>query len=122
MENLTFVYRDIMKRPIDTEWIKICNHISTPQEIADLIPLISHATALAGMDHGYVVWGVENETRQVVGTSFKPYLEKKGKKKLITWLAGLFQPKIDFHFLELEIDHKPIVILEISSFIIMGKN
>lgn len=115
MENLTFLFKEIVDLPKETKWVQFKNTNSTPQEISEMIPNIANLTALAGMDHGYVVWGVESETRNVMGTKFKPYLAKKGNKKLISWLSRLFLSKYDFHFLELEIDHKPIVILEISA-------
>jgi predicted HTH transcriptional regulator len=115
MENLTFVYKEIMSLPKEANWVQFKNTECTALEISELIPLIAHYTYLAGKDHGYIVWRVERETSHVVGTAFKPYQVKKGKKNLIAWLSSLYQPNIELHFLELIIEHKPIVILEIGA-------
>ena len=114
MENLTFLFKELIDLPKETQWVEFKHNNKDPQEIGEYISAIANTTALSGKDHGYVVWGVENESHRVLGTSFQPNQEKKGNEELVGWLFSLLHPKIDFHFIELEINHLPIVILEIS--------
>lgn len=45
----------------------------------------------------YIVWGVENETHRIVGTTFKPRKQKgAGNEDLEPWLTRLLAPRIDF--------------------------
>ncbi len=51
----------------------------------------------------------------LVGTTFRPSRAKKGEEELESWLLRLLTPKIDFHFYELNVKGKPLVLLEIDA-------
>ena len=61
-----------------------------------------------------MIWGVDDATNEIVGTSFQPGKAKKGNEELENWLLTLLTPKIHFRFYEIEKNDKSVVILEIS--------
>jgi hypothetical protein len=41
-------------------------------------------------------WGIEDETKKVVGTTFKPRQTKKGNEELENWLMRSLHPQVNF--------------------------
>jgi predicted HTH transcriptional regulator len=111
---LVTLFGKLIKTPKETEWIEFKHNNYNPQEIGEYISAMANTAALFKEDHAYVVWGVENESHKILGTSFNPKHEKKGNEELESWLIKGLDPKIVFRFFELNIEDKPIVILEIS--------
>ena len=73
---------ELLSLPKETEWVEFkCNN-GNPQEIGEYISAIANSAVREGKAFGYVVWGVDDESRRVVGTKFKPSLAKKGAQEL----------------------------------------
>jgi ATP-dependent DNA helicase RecG len=98
----------------ETEWVEFKLNQSDPQEIGEYISALSNSAALHHEINGYIVWGIENKTRKIVGTNFKPRTKKIGNEELENWLATQLSPRIDFQIHEGEIEDKPIVIFQIQ--------
>ena len=76
---------------------------------------LANSAALLGKVNAYLVWGVDNESHDIIGTTFKPGSKKIGNEELESWLLRLLTPKINFSFDEIMIDHRRVVILEIKA-------
>lgn len=63
----------------------------------------------------WLVWGVSNDTHEVIGTTFNPTAAKVGNEELESWLLRLLSPKINFRFYRFQAEGKPVVLLEISA-------
>src|SRR5262249_50439530 len=63
---------------------------------------------------GYIIWGVRDGFREIVGTSFKPSSAKVGNEELSNWLLRSLDPQIYFKFHETLVDGAPVVLLEIE--------
>ncbi len=63
----------------------------------------------------WLVWGLDNDTHEIIGTSFDPATVKVGNEELESWLLRLLSPKIDFRFHCFESHEKPVVLLEIGA-------
>lgn len=61
------------------------------------------------------MWGVDDESHEIIGTTFKSTTAKTGNEELESWLLRLLNPKINFRFYDLTVDEKQIVMLEISA-------
>ena len=105
---------EIIKLPNETEWIEFKHNNEDPQMIGEYISALSNSAALNGKTNGYIIWGVDNTTHEILGTTFTPSSAKKGGEALENWILRLLEPKIDFKFYEIEIDEKSIVLLEIA--------
>ena len=105
--------RELCKLPHETEWAEFKQNSSNPDDIGEYISALSNSAALAGKQHGYVLWGIEDQTHVLVGTGFAPFRAKKGSEDLTSWLARLLNPQIEFKFYELELNGARLVLLEI---------
>ncbi|MBK6617585.1 MAG: putative DNA binding domain-containing protein [Nitrosomonas sp.] len=114
LEYLKALLRELCALPTETEWVEFKENNEDPQQIGEYISAISNSAALCGKTNGYVVWGVNNETHKIVGTTFSPHKTRKGNEELESWLLRLLTPRIHFYFYNIEIDDKPVVILEIT--------
>ena len=113
-EYLAGLVRELGKLPHETEWVEFKVGYGEPQAVGEYIAALANAAALHGKTHGYVLWGIEDGTHAVIGTSFAPLTEKKGNEPLESWLLQMLRPRIDFRFHEVVIDGKRVVLLEID--------
>jgi ATP-dependent DNA helicase RecG len=102
--------------PVETESIEFKSNWDNPQDIGEYICALGNSARLAGKDRAWMVWGVEDRTHRIVGTSFDPFSAKgEGKQPLIMWLMQKISPKPDFQFHRLEHPQGPVLMLEIHS-------
>ena len=106
--------RELCKLPTETEWVEFKVNHRNPQTVGEYVSALSNAAALHDKVHAYILWGIEDETHAVVGTSFSPAAAKKGNEPLETWLLRLLRPRIDFRIHEIEVDGKRVVLMEID--------
>lgn len=114
VEYLTSLVNELRKLPRETEWVEFKVNDAEPQEIGEYLSALSNAAALHGKAFAYLVWGVEDGTHALVGTTFDPATAKVGNEELENWLLRLLSPRIDFHFHRFEADGKQVVLLEIG--------
>lgn len=79
--------------PTETEWLEFkLNHIE-PQEMGEYLSALANEALLCGQPRGYLVFGIDNDTHAVVGTTFDPYATKgKGNQDLLPWLGAGLKP------------------------------
>ncbi len=106
---------ELRRLPRETEWVEFKHNNCNFEEIGEYIAAISNSAALHGKRAGYIIWGVEDGTHAVVGTSFRPKTEKKGNEELENWLLRQLEPRIDFSIHEFEASGKPIVLFAIQA-------
>jgi ATP-dependent DNA helicase RecG len=107
---------ELLALPQETEWAEFKHNNTDPQMIGEYLSALSNASALEGQPFGYIVWGIEDGTRNIVGTTFKPRNQKAvGNEDLEPWLNKLLSPRIMFRIFEFEADGKPMVMFEIQA-------
>ncbi len=112
---LNTLLRELLKLSGETEWLELkCNN-EKPDEIGEYLSAIANGAALHRREKGYVIWGVDDITHQVVGTRFKPCHSKKGNEELGNWLGRLLEPRIDFRIHQFTHDGKTVVMFEVPA-------
>ena len=111
---LAGLVRELCKVSKETEWLEFKHNNAESQSIGEYISALANAAAVNGKAFAYLIWGVENETHAIIGTSFSPAAAKKGNEPLEAWLLRLLTPKIHFRFFELSLAGQPVVLLEIG--------
>ena len=111
---LAGLVQELCKLPQETEWVEFKASNSEPRTAGEYIAALANAAALHGKTHGYVLWGIEDRTHAIIGTSFAPLTAKKGNEPLESWLLQMLRPRIDFRFHEVMIDGRRVVLLEID--------
>ncbi|HEX6370039.1 MAG TPA: ATP-binding protein [Longimicrobium sp.] len=110
---LTGLVNELRKLPTETPWLEFKENNASPDDIGQYLSALSNAAALNGKAHAYMVWGVSDTTHDITGTDFKPATAKKGNEDLESWLLRLLSPRLHFRFFPIEIEGKPVVLLEI---------
>lgn len=85
-----------------------------PEDIGEYLSAMANAAILERHDRAWLVWGVDNTTHAVKGTSFNPFTSKgEGKQSLVMWLTQKTKPRPDFQFHEVAHPDGKVVMLEI---------
>jgi ATP-dependent DNA helicase RecG len=79
----------LLSAPKENEFIEFKENNTKPDEIGKRISALSNGAALVGQHYAYFVFGVEDATHKVVGTSFSPTTEKIGNEELELWLSRM---------------------------------
>ena len=106
--------RELCRLQHETDWVEFKVNQREPHTIGEYISALANAAALHGKPHAYMLWGIKDETHEVVGTVLSPADSKKGNEPLETWLLRLLNPRIDFRFYECIIGERRAVLLEID--------
>lgn len=96
------------------EWFEFKLNWSNAKEIGEYISALANSAAYEGRKNGYLVWGINNKTHGVEGTTFNPNSEVKGEP-LKHFLARQLYPENNFNFDETVIDGKRVVLLTIPA-------
>ena len=98
--------------PSETEWVEFKRNWAESEKIGRTISALSNSAALLGKPCANIVWGIDDNTHEVVGTALKPRQTKVGNEELENWLLRQLDPRIDFRIHEGEPDGKRIVVFE----------
>lgn len=109
------LFQELLKLPKESEWVEFKLNESDKEEIGSYISALSNSAALMGKPTAYVLWGVDNNTHEVLGTTFRPSTQKVGNEELENWLLQRLNPKLHFQFHSLQINGKEAILLEIPS-------
>jgi ATP-dependent DNA helicase RecG len=113
-EYLQQLLNELRKLSQETEWVEFKHNNTNPQEIGEQISALANSAALVGKTRGYLVWGIEEETLNIVGTNFDPKNKKIGNEELENWLLRLLTPKINFSFQKINVEQGIVILLEIE--------
>ncbi len=106
---------DLLQRPGESSCLEFKVNNFDPKVVARLCSALSNGARIEGQDLAYVIWGVEDETRNVVGTTFTPEIEKVGNQVFEMWLAQHLRPSIPFSFRSVTHPKGRVVLLEIQA-------
>ena len=79
------------------------------------ISALANIALLKWQEFGYIVYGIEDWTKNIIGTNFDPNNEKIWTQPLKMRLTQKLSPKIIFDFYYIEIEEKRVIVLEIES-------
>lgn len=108
------VVRELTALPIETGWLEFKQNKADPQDIGEYISALANSAALDGKAQAYVVWGIDDATHAVVGTTFDPASFRIGNEELESWLLRQLSPKIDFRFHGVDVDGLRVVLLVLA--------
>ncbi|MBD1878386.1 ATP-binding protein [Coleofasciculus sp. FACHB-T130] len=111
---LVALLKELTLLPGETEWVEFKHNNGEPEMIGEYISALSNSAVLNNRQMSYLVWGVEDNTHKIVGTSFKPHQTRINGQELQNWLMTQLNPRIDFTIHEFKYGAKNIVIFEIS--------
>ncbi len=114
LDQLVALVQELQKLPKENEWVEFKLNDHPHEEIGEYISALANSAALVGEPFAYVVWGIDDSSHGVAGTTFYPSKEKVGNEELENWLLRHLAPKLPFSFSEVEIDGKHVVLLQLA--------
>ena len=112
-------FDQLMKQDMDVseheqEWFEFKENWFQPEALGEYVSALSNAAAFHYKKYAYFIWGVNDTTHEIVGTTFNQYCEYN-KEPYQNYLARNLSPSINFSFEETEIYGKRVVGLVIPA-------
>ncbi len=114
-DQLEKLVRSFLASSRETEWVEFKHNNADPEEIGEYVSALANSAALVNEQSGYLIWGIDDSTHQILGTSFKPHYTKHKNQELENWLAGMLSPRVDFKIDELEMEGKPVIVFTVPA-------
>ncbi len=103
----------LIKFSKETEWLEFKTNYYQADEIGKYISALSNSATLYEKNYGYMIWGIDDATHNIVGTTFDYETKKVGNEEFQNWLHRLLKPNINFEFYKVKVEGKNLIVLEI---------
>lgn len=102
--------------PEETEWLEFKENFDEADRLGKDVSALANAAAFRGRDFAYKIWGVEDITHRLIGTTFNPLASKaKGNQDLQIWLKRMLSANANYEFGTVEHEGKSFVVLAIHA-------
>ena len=115
MENLDKLVHELMAMSDETQWVEFKHDNYTPKMLGEDISALANGAALQDKDFAYFIWGIDNHTHEIVGTSYNLQNLKKGNQELENWLRYLLSDHADFEYQSVKMEGKDVGVLTIKA-------
>lgn len=110
MQDIRAIVNDLRSFEKEAEWFEFKENWYEPDALGEYISALSNAAAFIGRREAFFVWGVEDETHEIVGTKFNYDCDVRGEP-LKHYLERQLMPDLNFIFREDAINGKRVVVL-----------
>ncbi len=114
MQNLNLLIKELISLPSETEWLEFKHNNFDPAMIGADISALANSAAYRGKDKAYMIWGINNETHEILGTNYNRFYKFINNQEIESWLKNTVSKNADFDFFDTEIDDKKLVVLIIQ--------
>ena len=107
---------NLTSNPAETEWLEFKRNHIEPQQIGEYLSALANSACFVERPYGYLLFGVDDITRQVVGTSFNPDAAKgAGNQDLLIWISQSLSPNANFECHGIEHPQGKVVLFQIEA-------
>jgi len=106
---------DLLNNESEKGTVEFKHNNEDPEMIGKLCSALSNRARIDQKDFAYVIWGIEDGTKEIVGTTFNPETKKKGNQVFVMWLSKMLNPHITINFRNVEHPKANLVLLEIPA-------
>ncbi len=114
-EELIVKIDELRALPKETEWVEFKVNKAIPENIGEYLSGLANAACLEGKEDGFLVFGIEDGTHNIVGTQFHPLTRKIKNQELDNWLRTHLNPRTDFTIHEFDYRGKHIALFIIDA-------
>lgn len=114
MSDIRRVIEELIAYKHEKEWFEFKENWFEPNELGEYISALSNSAAYCGRQYAYFVWGIEDVSHDIVGTSFDFDRDVKDEP-LKHYLARQMEPDLNFAFEETHVGGKRVVVLTIPA-------
>ncbi|KAF5090810.1 putative DNA-binding domain protein [anaerobic digester metagenome] len=105
----------LRKEPYEREWFEFKSNNYEPHLIGEYLSALSNAACLAGKPKGFLIFGVNDQTHEIIGTNFDPYQKKVKQQNFLLWLGKGFVPNVGYEVKIINHPNGRIVLFEVNS-------
>lgn len=98
----------------EREWFEFKENWFNAGELGEYISALSNSAAIAGRKCAYFVWGIDDQTHEIVGTNFNCN-QDVNHEPLKHYLARQLSPDINFVFKDLIMEGKKVTLLTVPA-------
>jgi ATP-dependent DNA helicase RecG len=85
--------------PKENEWLEFkTGNVTTNDKLGNYISGISNSACINNQPFGYLVFGIDDATHNILGTNFKFKNRKEGNEELELWIRRHLSPSIKFDY------------------------
>lgn len=99
--------------PTENEWLEFKRNRCTPSQLGKSLSALANSSCVVGAPVGYLVFGIDDESHDVVGTGFDPH-RTKGNQGLLHWLSDGLHPRTGFDHLAVDHPGGRVVVFRVS--------
>lgn len=112
--NLKDLLDELRSYDAEREWFEFKENWFDQTQLGQYISALSNSAAIEGRKNAYFVWGIQNDTHAVTGTTFNSNMDIKNEP-LKHFLARQVFPDLNFTFEETTYEGKKVVVLIIPA-------
>ena len=108
--------KTLLQQPDEIEWLEFKENYWDPEQVGRNCSALSNSAMLLDKDRAYIVYGVQNTTHKMVGTSVK-LKKKKGKgggENFEHWLNRMLRPTLTVEVRDFECDGLQFAMIELE--------
>ena len=106
---------NLLKLPKECEWAEFKLNFHSKEEIGENISALSNGACIKKEPFGYLMFGIDDKTITVEGTTFHPNSYKIGNEEFENWLMQRLSPRIDVEIFETQYQGKQVAIFKIPA-------
>lgn len=112
---LNEIIRNLLSLPKECEWAEFKLNFHGEEELGQNISALSNGACLQGKSFGYILYGVDDTTISIKGTTFHPKSQKVKQEELENWILQRLSPRIDVEFIEGTYNELPVALVKIPA-------
>ena len=112
IQNPIALLQRLCAEPAEREWLEFKVNNADPNEIGQYVSALANSAMLADRDRAYLVFGVEDVTKRLVGTSVVlAKMKGKGSEGFQNWLSHQLMPQLMIEYLDFQFEGLNFAIL-----------
>ena len=106
--------KSLKSLPAETEWVEFKENYFDAEDVGKYISALANSAMFHDQRHGYLVYGVKDESHELVGTQIRLKTKTVGNEPFESWLNRMINPQLNLEFASFDIDGKHFEIICIN--------
>lgn len=112
-EDIIALIKALASNSTENECLEFKHGNVQPDRIGRDIVALSNSAALFGHAHACKVWGIDDASHEIIGTTFNPKTMMIGNQELELWLRQHLSDNVEFRFEQVQTSGRDVVLLRI---------
>ena len=108
--------KDLIKKHEESQITEFKENLTDAKKIGNYISGLANSALQLHVPAAYFIWGIQDQTKKIVGTKFNPYRDKtssKNQEPFITYIENGIKPRLKLDWDQIDFDSKKVIVLTI---------